>query len=234
VPDTTPPGDPWDEERAGAPAACARWQPYAPTALPRPAAEPGTGAGEPDGASELAQTTHLSVVDAARNAVSLTYTAGVAFGSGTWAAGTFLNSANNNFGGPVANRRAAGRTPRSTIAPTVVLEGDALRLVVGSPGSGYIPPAIVTTILYTLVHGMDPWSAVNVPRVYPDFESRAVQVEQGFPPAVLAELRRRGYEVRVEPPIDQGFGGVHVVLVRPDGRLVGAADPRRDGAAVGY
>ena len=158
----------------------------------------------------------------------------MAFGSGSWAAGTFLNSANNNFGGPSANRRAAGRTPRSTIAPTVVLEGDALRLVVGSPGSGYIPPAIVHTILYTLVHGMDPWSAVNMPRVYPDYRTRAVEVEQGFPPEALAALRRRGYELRVNPPADQGFGGVHVVLVRRDGRLVGAADPRRDGAAVGH
>jgi gamma-glutamyltranspeptidase/glutathione hydrolase len=231
VPATRPPGDPWDEERAGAPAACARWTPYAPTARARPTTEP---AREPDGASELAQTTHLSVVDARRNAVSLTYTAGVAFGSGSWAAGTFLNSAANNFGGPAANRRAPGRTPRSTIAPTIVLEGDVVRLVVGSPGSGHIPPAIVQTILYTLVFGLDPWSAVSMPRVYPDDRTRTVEVEQGIPAEALAELRRRGYAIRIHPPIEQGFGGVHVVLVRKDGRLVGAADPRRDGAAVGW
>ena len=159
---------------------------------------------------------------------------GVAFGSGSYAAGTFLNSAANNFGGPLANRRAAGRTPRSTIAPTIVLDGDQVRLVVGSPGSGYIPPAIVHTILYTLVYGLDPWTAVNMPRVYPDNDSPAVEVEQGFTGAALAGLRRHGYDVVINPPIDQGFGGVHVVLVRPDGTLVGAADPRRDGAAAGY
>ena len=232
VPDTTREGDPWEEERAAPPAACARLRPYAATRLAPP--EPGARAPEPDGASELAQTTHLSVVDAERGGVSLTYTAGVAFGSGSWAAGTFMNSGVANFGGPAANRRAAGRTPRSTIAPTIVLEGDDLRLVVGSPGSGYIPPAIVQTILYTLVHGMDPWSAVNMPRVYPDHRSRTVEVEQGFPGEAMAELRRRGYDVEIRPPIDQGFGGVHVVLVRKDGRLVGAADPRRDGAAIGH
>ena len=232
VPDTMRAGDPWAEETGGVPAACARLRPFAPTALPAPAT--GAGAAEPDGASELAQTTHLSVVDARRNAVSLTFTAGVAFGSGSYAAGTFLNSAVTNFGGPVANRRAAGRTPRTTIAPTIVLEGDDVRLVVGSPGSGYIPPAIVQTILYTLVYGLDPWSAVSMPRVYPDDRSRTVEVEQGFPADAMAELRRRGYELRIRPPIDQGFGGVHVVLVRKDGRLVGAADPRRDGAAVGH
>lgn len=233
VADSAPVGDPWDEEAAAdAPARCAALAPYAPTTLPRPAT--GARSPEEDGASELAQTTHLSVVDAERNAVSLTFTAGVAFGSGSYAAGTFLNSAANNFGGPLANRRAAGRTPRSTIAPTIVLDGDQVRLVVGSPGSGYIPPAIVHTILYTLVYGLDPWTAVNMPRVYPDNDSPAVEVEQGFTGAALAGLRRHGYDVVINPPIDQGFGGVHVVLVRPDGTLVGAADPRRDGAAAGY
>ena len=115
-----------------------------------------------------------------------------------------------------------------------MLDGDQVRLVVGSPGSGYIPPAIVHTILYTLVYGLDPWTAVNMPRVYPDNDSPAVEVEQGFTGAALAGLRRHGYDVVINPPIDQGFGGVHVVLVRPDGTLVGAADPRRDGAAAGY
>ncbi|HEX5581231.1 MAG TPA: gamma-glutamyltransferase family protein [Gemmatimonadaceae bacterium] len=232
VPDSTPAGDPWDEERAGAPASCAPFEPYAATTLPVPA--PEEDAGEADGADAEAQTTHLSVVDRDGNAVSLTYTFGVAFGSGNWAAGTFLNSANNNFGGPVANRRAPNRTPRTTTAPTIVLDGDRVRLVVGSPGSGYIPPAIVHTVLYTLVYGMDPWSAVAMPRVYPDVSSRAVEVEMGFTPEALAGLRRRGYDVQVRGTTEQGFGGVHVVLVRKDGSLVGAADPRRDGAAVGF
>ncbi len=231
VSDSAPAGDPWDEERSAAPAACTALGPYAPTSMPRPTVDTLP---ERDGASELSQTSHLSVVDAARNAVSLTFTAGVAFGSGSYAAGTFMNSANNNFGGPAANRRAAGRTPRSTIAPTIVLDDGGVRLVVGSPGSGYIPPAIVQTILYTLIYGMDPWSAVNMPRVYPDDRSRAVDIEQGFPGEAMAELRRRGYDLQIRPPIDQGFGGVHVVLVRQDGRLVGAADPRRDGAAIGH
>ncbi|HEY0972752.1 MAG TPA: gamma-glutamyltransferase [Gemmatimonadales bacterium] len=232
VPDTTPAGDPWQEERSGAPSSCVPFQPYAPTTLPAPA--PENDAGEPDGADEEAQTTHLSVVDRHGNAVSLTYTFGVAFGSGNWAAGTFLNSANNNFGGPEANRRAPHRTPRTTTAPTIVLDGDQVRLVVGSPGSGYIPPAIVHTMLYTLVYGLDPWSAVAMPRVYPDVDSRTVEVEMGFTPEALAGLRRRGYDIEVRGTTEQGFGGVHVVLVRKDGTLVGAADPRRDGAAVGY
>ena len=231
-PDSTPAGDPWAAEASPVPAECRALDGYAATALSRPAAvEQGA---EPDGADETAQTTHLSVVDRDRNAVSLTFTAGVAFGSGSYAAGTFMNSAMANFGGPVANRRAALRTPRSTIGPTLVLDGDDVRLVVGSPGSSHIPPATVSTIVHTLLFGLDPWSAVSMPRVYPSDRGNTVELERGFTTAGLAGLRQAGYEVRVAPPVSQAFGGVHAVLVREDGTLVGAADPRRDGAVAGY
>ncbi|HEX5830569.1 MAG TPA: gamma-glutamyltransferase [Gemmatimonadaceae bacterium] len=230
VSDSAPVGDPWDEERLPVSDACRRLDAYPATTLPRPTAQ----LAEPDGADEQAQTTHLSVVDADRNAVSLTFTAGVAFGSGSWAAGTFMNSAVANFGGPVANQRAAGRTPRSTIAPTIVLDADDVRLVVGSPGSSHIPPAIVSTTVHTLVFGLDPATALAMPRVYPSASSPVVELERGFAPAALAELRRRGWQLRVAAPVDQSFGGVHAILVRKDGTLVGAADVRRDGVAGGH
>ena len=221
-------GDPWDEERSEPAAGCEAHQPYRPTSHPRPAARAANG--EP----ELQQhTTHLSVVDSARNAVSLTFTVGQSFGSGVMAAGTFLNSAVQNFGGPAANRRAPGRTPRSTIAPTIVLEGDSVRLVVGSPGSAYIPPAIVHSIVYTLGFGLDPAVAIAMPRVFPSLTEASVQVEDGFSDAAIRGLERRGYKVVKRPLHHIDFGGVHMVLVTPRG-LVGAADPRRAGAAVGW
>ncbi len=109
-----------------------------------------------------------------------------------------------------------------------------MKLVVGSPASGRIPPAIVHTILYTLDYGLDPWTALAKPRIYPFFGSPVVRLEVGFAPHALSALGRRGYRLEVLPPYSMYFGGVHVVLVRDDGALVGAADPRRDGAAVGY
>ena len=164
----------------------------------------------------------------------MTYTLGLYFGSGTFSDGAFYNTAALNFGGPAANSRGPYRSPRSSTAPSLVLKNDDVKLVVGSPASGRIPPAIVHTIIYTLDFGFDPARAVSMPRIYPDYRSPRVQLEQGFGAEALAGLRARGYDLRVHPPYDLFFGGVHVVLVRDDGWLAGAADPRRDGAAVGY
>ena len=229
VPDTMAAGDPWDEDAAAPPESCGLLDPFPASSLPKPEVEPAEegASGEP----EEAQTTHLSVVDAAGNAVSLTYTMGLYFGSGAFAGGAFYNSAARNFGGPEANRRGSGRTPRSSIAPTIVLEGGETRLVVGSPGSGRIAPAIVHLILYTLDYGLDPAVAVQMPRVYPLAESAEIAVEGGFTAEALAGLRERGYALNVEPPLDMYFGGVHLVLVTPGGTRIGVADPRRGGVA---
>jgi gamma-glutamyltranspeptidase/glutathione hydrolase len=232
VTDTLAPGDPWDEDKLPPAPSCAAIDPFLATPFPKPEAETSHSGWR--GVEEYAQTTHLSVVDKDRNAVSMTYTMGLYFGSGTFSEGAFYNTAAMNFGGPEANRRGPYRSPRSSTAPSLVLQGDDIKLVVGSPASGRIPPAIVHTIIYTLDFGFDPARAVAMPRIYPAYRSRRVQLEQGFTSEALAGLRARGYDLAVQRPYDMFFGGVHVVLVRDDGWLVGAADPRRDGAAVGY
>jgi gamma-glutamyltranspeptidase/glutathione hydrolase len=146
-----------------------------------------------------------------------------------------MNNAVDNFSrGDGANRRAPGRTPRSTISPTIVLDGDDARLVVGSPGGSYIPSAVVHAIVWTLAFGADPAAALAAPRVLPAPSSAEVQVEEGIAADALAALRARGYRPVPRPVTERGFGGVHMVLVREDGVRIGAADPRREGAAVGY
>ncbi len=232
VTDTLAPGDPWDEDKLPPAPSCAAIDPFPATTFPKPEVETSQSRWRRE--EEYAQTTHLSVVDKDRNAVSMTYTMGLYFGSGTFSEGAFYNTAAMNFGGPEANRRGPYRSPRSSTAPSLVLQGDDIKLVVGSPASGRIPPAIVHTIIYTLDFGFDPARAVAMPRIYPAYRSRRVQLEQGFTSEALAGLRARGYDLAVQRPYDMFFGGVHVVLVRDDGWLVGAADPRRDGAAVGY
>jgi gamma-glutamyltranspeptidase/glutathione hydrolase len=186
------------------------------------------------GDGQLGETTHLSVVDAEGNAVSLTNTLGLNFGTGTWVNGVFFNSAMFNFArndsGP--NRAGPMHIPATTIAPSILLRDGAVEMVVGSPGSAAIPPAIVSTILYTLDYGMDPLAALRMPRVIPNASGR-LQVEDGFAFEVLAAARKRFDDVVTSPPTDMGFGGV-TVLLRTRGHWVGAADPRRDGEVRGY
>jgi len=235
--DTTPrarlaAGDPWAEDRsATASGACAEYAPVGPAKV----AAVGAPAPQPthDDDVQSSETTHLSIVDDQGNAVSVTNTNGLGFGTGTWAAGAFFNSAMLNFSRTEGSANALGpwRVPASTIAPTVILENGRVREVVGSPGSAAIPPAIVETIVYTLDYGLDPMAALRVPRVIPA-PNAALKVEMGFSEPVLDAARRMGFETQMSPP-DMAFGGVHVIE-RVGDRWVGAADPRRDGEVRGY
>lgn len=232
VPDSLGAGNPWPMEESGRPDACRALSSFPPTSLPRP--EPAaveTDTTSPPGG----HTTHISVVDAKGRAVSLTETMGLYFGSAVYENGVFLNSAALNFTGPderpMANRRAGRRTPRSSTAPTLLLEDDQVRLVVGSPGSGRIPPAIVHMAVYTLDYGLDPATAVQMPRVYPLVDTSVVRIEGGVAAPALAALRGRGYDLEAYPPFDLYFGGVHMVYVDDEGRRIGVADPRRYGTA---
>ena len=230
VPDTLRAGNPWPADSVAPSAPCARLQPFGPSKIPPHVAQlPRDGSDH--GYSE---TTHLSAVDASGNAVALTYTNGLFFGSGTWVAGTFLNSAMFNFSrsDSGANARGPYHVPSSTISPTIVLRDGRAELVVGSPGSAAIPPAVVESIVYTLDYGLDPMAALRMPRVIPNWTT-SLQLEGGFSPEVIAAAHRMGYDVRPTPPVELAFGGVHLIA-RVGDVWVGAADPRRDGEVRGY
>lgn len=224
------PGDPWPADRDPAGGACQRLDSYGPSRLgPDLAAAPPDTAGGDDAAAS--NTSHFSIVDADRNAVSVTFTVGVQFGSGVYVSGFFLNSAANNFD---AQTRGPSRFSNSTIAPSIILQGDRLRLVVGAAGSQYIPTAVTQVAWRTLALGEDPWVAIASPRLQPGRRGSAdIELEPGFAPEVYQALRQRGYR----PEVRTGqlmFGGVHAIYVTPENRLIGVADPRRDGAAMGW
>lgn len=227
--DQVPPGDPWDEEAQPLEPACAALDAYPATARPREATSESAPAATPPAAEAESFTSHLSVVDAERNAVSMTFTVGVLFGSGVYTDGFFLSSSGTNF-----NARTAGpnRRNNSTMSPTILLDGDDVRLVVGAAGSQYIPPAIVQTVVQVVGYGMDVGDALAAPRLAPR-QGRDVEIEPGWSPAVFAAFREAGWVTQSRTG-DLLFGGVHAVQVRRDGRLVGAADPRRDGVAAGH
>jgi gamma-glutamyltranspeptidase/glutathione hydrolase len=189
-----------------------------------------------DSAVELPSTTHVSVVDAQRNAVAMTVTIENVFGSKQMAHGFLLNNQLTDFsseaeenGRPVANRIAAGKRPRSSMAPTVIFNGDgSLRLVIGSPGGSRILGYVAQSIVGVLDWKLDIQQAISLPH-YLD-RNAGLELEQDTPVAALAEaMRLRGHKVSVLE-LNSGLQGIEL---RRDGSLIGGADPRREGVAVG-
>ncbi len=190
------------------------------------------------------QTTHLSVVDAAGNAVALTTTLNFSYGVGLVAEGTgvLLNNemddfaarpgAANAFGliGGVRNAPAPGKRPLSSMTPTIVMKDGAVEIVTGSPGG----PRIITTVLETLSnlidHGMNAAEAMLAPRFHHQWLPDELRVERGLSPDTLAILREKGH--RIVPTETMGSTST---IQRAGVFLTGVADSRQRGtAAVGY
>ncbi len=189
-----------------------------------------------DSAIELPSTTHVSTVDATRNAVAMTVTIENVFGSKQMVHGFLLNNQLTDFsaeaeenGRPVANRIEPNKRPRSSMAPTVVFNADGgLRLVVGSPGGSRILGYVAQTIIGVLDWQLDIQQAISLPH-YLD-RNTGLELEEGTAAAALAEpMRARGHKASVIE-LNSGLQGIEL---RPDGSLVGGADPRREGVAVG-
>ena len=222
-------GDPWADDAAAPSGACATLDGWGASAFgPDRVSAPRTLRSPGEDEAAASNTTHFSVVDGDRNAVSMTFTVGVLFGSGIYVNGYFLNSGGSNFDN---STRGPNRYASSTISPTIVLRGNDVRMVVGAAGSQYIPTSTTQVAFRHLALGEDPWTAIASPRLQPA-QGRNVEVEAGFAPEVYAALRARGY-LPLSRVGDIMFGGVHAVAV-VKGKLIGVADPRRDGAAIGY
>lgn len=181
------------------------------------------------------QTTHISVIDSDGNAVSLTFTVGVYFGSGVWAAGTFFNSSQHIFSGDPESPNALGpgRTPRSTTTPTIILSDGRARLIAGAAGGNRIPTSVIQNIIYIIDYSMDPIDAIRMPRFFPFASSTVLHLEHGFAGDVFHMARINGYHPESRDPFDLYFGGVHLIEQK-NNKYIGVADPRRDGEARGY
>ena len=183
----------------------------------------------------MPSTSHISIVDADGNALSMTTTIENGFGSRVWAPGGFLlNNELTDFsfsthddGRPVANRVEPGKRPRSSMSPTIVMRDGAPVLVVGSPGGSRIIGYVAKTIVAHLDWGLDPQAAVALPHLVNRFGTYDLEAGTAAE-ALAAPLERFGYEVNVRDL----NSGLHAIAVTPDG-LVGGADPRREGVAIG-
>jgi gamma-glutamyltranspeptidase / glutathione hydrolase len=235
APTSVEPADPTPFDTVAPPGDCPLFDPYGPAvpiagpSQPLAQAIDGQGARPVDAAGE---TTHVSVVDASGSAVAVTLTNSSVWGAGGFAAGFFLNDSGFRFTDRSieAPSRSHWRIRTTTIAPTLVLKDGEVQMVIGAPGGGRIPTEIVQVMVNVLDHGLDPLDAVRLPRMFPSAANPRVQIEHGFAPQVLADVRAMGYDPVAE---SAGYARLYVIVRRGDA-WVGVADPRHDGEPRGY
>ncbi|MBM9595292.1 gamma-glutamyltransferase [Roseitranquillus sediminis] len=188
-----------------------------------------------DASLEFPSTSHISIVDADGNALSMTTTIENGFGSRLFTAGGFLlNNELTDFsfethddGRPIANRVEPGKRPRSSMAPTIVMRDDAPVLVVGSPGGSRIIGYVAQAIVAHMDWGMNVQEAVSMGHLVNRFGT--FDLEQGTPAAELeGALQEAGFETSVADLTS----GLHAIALGESG-LTGGADPRREGIALG-
>jgi gamma-glutamyltranspeptidase / glutathione hydrolase len=194
-------------------------------------------AGRPEDAPESPSTTALAAIDRHGNVVVITQTISDFFGAKVAVPGTgiILNNEVKNFASRGINAMAPGKRMRTTIAPTIVLEEGRPIAALATPGAARIVSTMVLLISNLLDFRMGIQEAIDAPRFYARDTEDALALEGRFPAPTHDALRALGYTLDVHGGFDLFFGGAQGILRDPaTGRLTGGADPRRDGAVVGY
>jgi gamma-glutamyltranspeptidase / glutathione hydrolase len=189
----------------------------------------------PERGKERQGTSHMSIVDDAGQVVAMTTTVEFLLGSEMRTKGFFLNNELTDFsflpvrdGKPVANAAAPGKRPMSAMAPTIVFEHGRFWIALGSPGGPAIIPYVAGTLVAMIDGKLDPGKAASLPHHIemngPLLLERDTQLA-GLAPALSA----MGYDVR---PASVEMSGLHIIQRLKNG-YAGAADPRREGVALG-
>ncbi len=195
---------------------------------------------------ESDQTTHLSVVDAFGNAVSLTTTLNGSYGSKTVVsgAGFILNNEMDDFSvkpgspnlygliGGEANAIQPKKRMLSSMTPTIISKNGKLFMVTGTPGGSTIITSVFQTIVNVIDFKMTATAATHAPRFHHQWQPDLVYIERNnvFDASTIKELELMGYKIQ-----ERGYiGREETIIVLPDGRLEGAADIRGDDDAEGF
>ena len=200
--------------------------------------------GQPVG-YESEETTHFSVVDSAGNAVSITTTINGTYGSFTVVkgAGFILNNEMDDFSvkpgspnmygllGGEANKIEPRKRMLSAMTPSILEKDGKLSMVVGTPGGSTIITSVFQTILNVLDFDMNMQDAVAAPRFHHQWYPDVIAPEKdAITPEVRQRLEAKGYTFEDRSSI----GRVDAILVHPDGKLEGGADPRGDDSIAAY
>ena len=192
---------------------------------------------------ESRDTTHFSIIDKEGNAVSNTYTLGYSFGSGVTIpnTGILMNNQMNNFAyrygdknirgraASTGNRFEPGKSPMSTMAPTMVFNEDGdLMLITGSPGGSLIPAAILRVITGVIDFDLDIGQATMLPRVHKDWPTTGILYEKTLNSDVVRIINKTiGHKMTPEHTMGS-TQSIHII----DGINYGFADLRRPNASV--
>ena len=187
-----------------------------------------------DDAYEMPSTSHISIVDAKGNAISMTTSIEMAFGSTLMVNGYLLNNQLTDFalspkknGLEVINRVEPNKRPRSSMSPVMVFNKDgSLRLVIGSPGGSRIINYVAQAVIGILDWKLSAQDAINMPRItnrnrYTSLENKTQLASKA------ADFENLGHTVKI---VDLN-SGIHAVELI-NSKLYGAADPRREGMAL--
>jgi len=193
-------------------------------------------AGDPEKHSG-GSTTSLATVDRRGNMVALTQTISDFFGAKVLIAGTgiILNNEMKNFSSRGINAMAPGKRMRTTISPTIILKGHKTFAALGTPGAARIISTMVLLASNLLDYKMPIQEAIEAPRFYARDNDAQLYVEGRLPAGTLELLKKMGYSIQEQGDYDLFFGGAQGIIIDPrTGLRIGGADPRRDGAVLGY
>jgi gamma-glutamyltranspeptidase/glutathione hydrolase len=204
-------------------------------AHPKPGEPQAADAARPDPGAPTTATSQLVVVDRAGNALTMTSSLTHLFGARVVAGGMVLNNALANFaplppsGASYANQMAPGKRPANPVAPVLVLDRDGRPLLLGGSGGGPgLPDFVAAALIEILANHRAPAAALARPHVTSADPDHVVLEAGTSAEALLPALTAMGHQVRAEPlPSGSAF------VMRTGSGWVGAADPRREGAAVG-
>ena len=196
---------------------------------------------------ESDQTTHYSIVDPFGNAVSVTTTLNTGYGSKVLVkgAGFFLNNEMDDFSakpgvpnvyglvGSKANAIAPEKRMLSSMTPTIVEKDGKLKMVLGTPGGSTIITSVLQNIINIVDYKMGMQESVNKARFHHQWLPDNIRMEpNGFDSTTKDNLKALGYELVERNSLI--IGRVDAILLLPNGKLEGGADPRGDDKAVGF